>query len=126
MPYTSASMLGRHRCPNAAAAPTAPAAATAAPAATPAPPLRTTFYDSNAAFFATIPLDSAELDHVHGQAIDSLPSASLPLIDGVLTSFLAAALRHPDLDAPVTAIYSLPRLILAPPPEHHALSLIHI
>ena len=121
-PYTSATILRtRHKCPNAAASPAAPAAAaTAAPAAAPAPPLHTTYYAANAAFFATFPPDSINLDHVHGQAIDSLPAASLPLVDAVLSSFLAAALRLPDDDAPTTAIYALPRLVLAPPPEHHA------
>jgi hypothetical protein len=85
-------------------------------ASSPPPPPRTDYYASNVGFFDAIPPDSDKLDHVHGQALDSIPAASLPLVDAVLSSFLAAALRHPNDDSPVTAIYALPRLLLAPPP----------
>ena len=118
-PYTSASNLSKHKCTFAPAvntgAPVAPVPATTAAAV---PPLaKPQYYSANTAFFATIAPDSPELDHVHGQAIDGLPAASIPLISAVLSSFLAAALREPDSDLPTTAIYGLPRLILAPPPD---------
>ena len=41
-----------------------------------------------------------------------------PLLDAVLSDFLAASLRRPNYDPPISAIYAFPRPLLAPPPPN--------
>ena len=80
-PYTSAAWVKKHKC---TLAPAVPAIAPVAPAAAAAavPPLANPqYFNANALFFATIAPDSPKLDHVHGQAIDSLPAASFYPVD---------------------------------------------
>ena len=63
----------------------------------------------------TLPPDSPEHDEVHGQALERVPAIIQPLLDAVLSDFLAASLRRPSYDPPISAIYAFPRLLLAPP-----------
>ena len=74
------------------------------------------YYAINAAFFRSFDLDSVVLHEVHSLSLPTLPASSLCAVEGVLSSFLRAALRNLDDDGPTVAIYALPRLLLAPPP----------
>ena len=119
--YTSQAYLDRHlrdkhSTQPAVAAAAAPAAAAAAPQ--PPPPAHASHFTSNLDFFTTLPPDSPGLDEVHGQALERVPAIVQPLLDAVLSDFLAASLRRPNYDPPISAIYAFPRLLLAPPPPN--------
>ena len=68
------------------------------------------------AAITSLSLDSIELHEVHSLALECFPAAFIPALTAVLTTFVTAALRNLDEDAPTLAIYSIPRLLLQPPP----------
>ena len=103
--------------------PAAPAAAPTARistgAAAPIHPAGATDYlAANRAFLTSLPLDSLELHRVHSLALHIFPRDAIPAIDAPLRCFLRAAVLDLDDDVATTAIYALPRLLLAPPPSN--------
>ena len=73
----------------------------------------------NTAFLASLPLRSLALHEVHGNAAP-LPPTAAAAYDVILNAALCAALADPNEDAPVTLVYALPRLLLAPFPPNSA------
>ena len=100
-------------------APPPPRRAPPLPDPTSLPPA-TCALSSNLQFLASLPLDSLELHHVHGNTPPTLPASAASAYDSILSATLRAAVAHPNDDGPAILVYALPRLLLAPPPPSSA------
>ena len=79
---------------------------------------RADFFTPNQLFYESLSLTSPTLHEVHTLSCPSIPNLALPSIQAPLRSMLLHALKDLELDAPVVGIYTLTRLLLAPPPAH--------